>query len=342
MSFWGATVITNLISAIPYIGTDIVEWVWGGLNYEPHYGDIMFKILLNAGNSPLFEFAYVFFFSLDFAVKIALTWRQSAGVSRSLSTSKASQRLHAGDLIYAYIVGIFEGVGWFKIKNNGGPLVHQFGIELPLNDVQLIYKIKALLGVGVVRFRQIGSIQYVSLLIQDKDHLIQFIFPIFDKFPMFSYKQLQYLSFKSCLLSYSAFPSPEAPSHPTCLPPYFSAWLVGYIETNGQFLIDPSSLVASFEIKENVLNEEGHTFQGDAAPPQGCLPLLLSFFGCEPQGKEERWKVVNVREIGKIIKFLKRNPMKLLGHKRLQFLLWLKRLRKLEKYSNGLDIPTNY
>nr|QFR52805.1 cytochrome b [Podarcis siculus] len=30
MSFWGATVITNLLSAIPYIGTSLVEWVWGG------------------------------------------------------------------------------------------------------------------------------------------------------------------------------------------------------------------------------------------------------------------------------------------------------------------------
>jgi len=30
MSFWGATVITNLFSAIPYIGPGIVEWLWGG------------------------------------------------------------------------------------------------------------------------------------------------------------------------------------------------------------------------------------------------------------------------------------------------------------------------
>src|SRR3546814_20747705 len=29
MSFWGATVITNLFSAIPYIGPSIVEWLWG-------------------------------------------------------------------------------------------------------------------------------------------------------------------------------------------------------------------------------------------------------------------------------------------------------------------------
>nr|YP_010227850.1 cytochrome b [Cryptocercus pudacuoensis]UDD86636.1 cytochrome b [Cryptocercus pudacuoensis] len=30
MSFWGATVITNLLSAMPYLGTDMVQWVWGG------------------------------------------------------------------------------------------------------------------------------------------------------------------------------------------------------------------------------------------------------------------------------------------------------------------------
>jgi len=30
MSFWGATVITNLFSAIPLVGTAIVEWLWGG------------------------------------------------------------------------------------------------------------------------------------------------------------------------------------------------------------------------------------------------------------------------------------------------------------------------
>lgn len=30
ISFWGATVITNLFSAIPFIGTDVVNWIWGG------------------------------------------------------------------------------------------------------------------------------------------------------------------------------------------------------------------------------------------------------------------------------------------------------------------------
>nr|URH14493.1 cytochrome b [Cebus unicolor] len=34
MSFWGATVITNLLSAIPYIGHNLVQWIWGGFSVD--------------------------------------------------------------------------------------------------------------------------------------------------------------------------------------------------------------------------------------------------------------------------------------------------------------------
>nr|BBD20498.1 cytochrome b [Cyrtodactylus auribalteatus] len=34
MSFWGATVITNLLSAIPYVGQHLVEWIWGGFSID--------------------------------------------------------------------------------------------------------------------------------------------------------------------------------------------------------------------------------------------------------------------------------------------------------------------
>lgn len=30
ISFWGATVITNLLSALPYLGLELVQWLWGG------------------------------------------------------------------------------------------------------------------------------------------------------------------------------------------------------------------------------------------------------------------------------------------------------------------------
>src|SRR6056300_1140693 len=34
MSFWGATVITNLFSAIPLVGEGIVTWLWGGYSVD--------------------------------------------------------------------------------------------------------------------------------------------------------------------------------------------------------------------------------------------------------------------------------------------------------------------
>lgn len=34
MSFWGATVITNLVSSIPLLGVDIVNWLWGGFSVD--------------------------------------------------------------------------------------------------------------------------------------------------------------------------------------------------------------------------------------------------------------------------------------------------------------------
>nr|WNH23713.1 cytochrome b [Omobranchus obliquus] len=34
MSFWGATVITNLLSAFPYVGDALVQWIWGGFSID--------------------------------------------------------------------------------------------------------------------------------------------------------------------------------------------------------------------------------------------------------------------------------------------------------------------
>jgi ubiquinol-cytochrome c reductase cytochrome b subunit len=65
---------------------------------------------------------------------------------------------------------------------------------LSIKHVQFIYKINNLLGVGVgvVSFRKRKEIETVSLRIRDKKHLKQFIIPIFNKYPMFSNKQLDY------------------------------------------------------------------------------------------------------------------------------------------------------
>jgi len=60
MSFWGATVITNLISAIPFVGNDIVQWIWGGFSVS------------NATLNRFFSFHYLLPFVLTGLVLVHL------------------------------------------------------------------------------------------------------------------------------------------------------------------------------------------------------------------------------------------------------------------------------
>jgi len=34
MSFWGAMVITSLVTAVPIVGQSIVDWLWGGFTVD--------------------------------------------------------------------------------------------------------------------------------------------------------------------------------------------------------------------------------------------------------------------------------------------------------------------
>lgn len=69
MSYWGATVITNLISVIPYLGEYFVKWVWGGFS---------------VGGSTLtrfFSFHFLFPFILSFLVLFHLFFLHNYGSS---------------------------------------------------------------------------------------------------------------------------------------------------------------------------------------------------------------------------------------------------------------------
>ena len=64
-----------------------------------------------------------------------------------------SQRLESGNFIYPYLVGLIEGDGWFSVSKKGKYIMYEFGIEVSIRDIQLIYKIKKWLGVGTVHIR---------------------------------------------------------------------------------------------------------------------------------------------------------------------------------------------
>lgn len=82
MSLWGATVITNLISAIPWIGQDIVEFVWGGFSVN------------NATLNRFFSLHFVLPFVLAALVLMHLiALHDSAGSSNPLGISANYDRI---------------------------------------------------------------------------------------------------------------------------------------------------------------------------------------------------------------------------------------------------------
>nr|ARH54102.1 cytochrome b [Arachnobas tricolor] len=75
MSFWGATVITNLLSAIPYLGNMIVQWIWGGFSVN------------NATLTRFFSFHFLLPFIVAALIGIHLFFLHQTGSSNPLGTS---------------------------------------------------------------------------------------------------------------------------------------------------------------------------------------------------------------------------------------------------------------
>uniref|UniRef100_A0AAU7GIS9 Cytochrome b n=1 Tax=Cardipennis shaowuensis TaxID=342701 RepID=A0AAU7GIS9_9CUCU len=75
MSFWGATVITNLVSAIPYLGNMIVQWIWGGFAVD------------NATLTRFFTLHFILPFIISALVIIHLMFLHQTGSNNPLGTN---------------------------------------------------------------------------------------------------------------------------------------------------------------------------------------------------------------------------------------------------------------
>nr|ANK79331.1 cytochrome b [Triplophysa alticeps] len=67
MSSWGATVITNLLSAVPYVGDVLVQWIWGGFSVD------------NATLTRFFAFHFLFPFVIAAAIVLHLLFLHETG-----------------------------------------------------------------------------------------------------------------------------------------------------------------------------------------------------------------------------------------------------------------------
>nr|YP_010502504.1 cytochrome b [Thyrsites atun]UXC97331.1 cytochrome b [Thyrsites atun]UZP16871.1 cytochrome b [Thyrsites atun]UZP16884.1 cytochrome b [Thyrsites atun] len=81
MSFWGATVITNLLSAVPYVGTMLVEWIWGGFSVD------------NATLNRFFAFHFLFPFVIAAMVVLHLMFLHETGSNNPLGLGSNTDKV---------------------------------------------------------------------------------------------------------------------------------------------------------------------------------------------------------------------------------------------------------
>nr|YP_009123819.1 cytochrome b [Parachaenichthys charcoti]AJN91093.1 cytochrome b [Parachaenichthys charcoti] len=81
MSFWGATVITNLLSAVPYVGNALVQWIWGGFSVD------------NATLTRFFAFHFLFPFLIAGATMVHLLFLHQTGSNNPLGLNSAGDKI---------------------------------------------------------------------------------------------------------------------------------------------------------------------------------------------------------------------------------------------------------
>lgn len=81
MSFWAATVITNLLSAIPYVGKILVEWIWGGFAID------------NATLSRFYAFHFLFPFVIAALSALHMLFLHEGGSNNPLGINRDREKI---------------------------------------------------------------------------------------------------------------------------------------------------------------------------------------------------------------------------------------------------------
>ena len=222
-----------------------------------------------------------------------------------------------------WLIGLTDGIGAFNIDITPHgiedpvrvPKVRfSYTLSLPRHNIQLLYKIKSILGPGNI-IKDKFKCKYI---ISNNKHLINTILPLFDKYPLLTYKYNRYRVFRESIIMYKdetrsigdrvssirvlckassanaeeASPvwynvDPNSLNHINHI--ISKSWLIGYIETQGKVSIinKNNKLVHRFSIKTKrdpiILNALKRIFHISASVKYGdglypSIPLTIGAF----------------------------------------------------------------
>jgi hypothetical protein len=186
---------------------------------------------------------------------------------------------------FEWLVGVTDGDGTFHFsRTHKGVWSFTFKIAQSSYNLRLLYFIKSILGVGSVSVTN-SKDNCAEYRVRNINHIIQYILPIFDKYPLLTSKHFNYTIFKQAILIMNdstltkeqkdlliselksqAMPngyiSPawqtiynEVTTLDSAMKVISKSWLIGFTEAEGSFYIvkkGPKRLVHAFEITQKL------------------------------------------------------------------------------------------
>lgn len=236
MSLWGATVITNLISAVPWIGQDIVE------------SKIITLIINLCFIAILFSIVVVYYYILllvNFSSNLP-----TIGVIHQNALKKSNKALRLDKQEYisipssflAFLAGLVDGDGYIQVtKTSKGFIAIKLVISLHLEDLSTLEYIHSVLKIGKINiYKDLRS--PTCKLVINKTDLQEILFPLLMYNNIFfltntradQFNLAMYI-FKNDIKMYNQIPENtpavlEIPKNPIdyTLLPFFKNWIVGF------------------------------------------------------------------------------------------------------------------
>lgn len=333
MSLWGATVITNLISAVPWIGQDIVE-------------SKNITIIISLCFLLLFLFSVIMFL-LNQDISLP-----TIGVIHNNALKKGNKTLKSDKKEYisipssflAFLVGLIDGDGYIQVtKTSKGFITIKLVISLHLEDISSLEYIHSVLKIGKINvYKDLRS--PTCKLVINKTDLQEILFPLLIYHKIFfltitridQFNLAMYIM-KNDIKMYNKIPSintipvvfdiPKTPLDYTLLH-FFKNWIVGFTCSEGSFFIK-SNNDGCFQLKQRI-----HT---------NLFEAFKLIFGTnrkiDTTNNFNQFGVSSKCDIQKVINFFSFSGLHpLVGLKYIQYLKWLNNLRESLRY-NTLNYP---
>ena len=342
ISLWGATVITSMLSAVPWIGNALTEFppliLSNQVNFNYFY--ILHIFIVSIAVSIIFYYCYCTIMSSTTNLPtIGTTSLSTIRFSRVIDGDKSAY-LSIPVNVLSFFVGLVDG--YLSVVNDGKGNIRialVVSLELKTENVNILNYIKTQLIIG--RVNKYPNVNAVKFVISRVDLQELFI-------PLMIYHGVRFLTPTRCaqfnlvmhilttgITGYTNIPS-TVPSSAMSLVPitaigitslhFFASWLVGFVNADG-----------SFHVKSN--NDWCFSITQRLIPV--LFDAILLYFGSKTtinvysSGKYAKVSLSSIKDLTKVVAFFNdKSHHPLIGDKAISYNKWIDGIRSVARYKN--------